>query len=85
MIEENLNQTSNTAISNNEIKELLEKNIALSEDVVESMVTIKKYIKLQNIWATVRLLIIIVPIVIGFLYLPPLIKEYFSAYTELLK
>lgn len=70
--------------NNNEIKELLQRNIALSEKVAEDLVHVRKYIKWQNIWGTVRLLIVVIPIVIGFIYLPPLIKEYLNSYIQLL-
>jgi len=69
---------------NQEIKELLQKNIALSEKAAEDLARVRNFIKWQNIWATVRLLIVVVPIVIGFIYLPPLIKEYLSTYFQIL-
>jgi hypothetical protein len=69
---------------NQEIKELLEKNLALSEKVAEDLVRVKNFIKWQNIWATIRLLIVVIPIIIGFIYLPPLIKEYLSNYFQFL-
>lgn len=67
-----------------EIKELLEKNLALSLEIAESLKHVRSFIKWQNIWATVRLLIVLVPLIIGFLYLPPLIKEYLSNYQQIL-
>jgi hypothetical protein len=67
-----------------EIKELLEKNLALSLEIAESLKHVRSFIKWQNIWATARLLIVLVPLIIGFLYLPPLIKEYLSNYQQIL-
>ena len=60
------------------LQELLKKNLALSEEMAESVKKIRSYMKWQNFWATVRLLIILIPIAIGFLYLPPLIKGYLA-------
>ena len=77
MSEENQNE-------NQEIKELLEKNLALSEKTVEDLARVRNFIKWQNIWSTVRLLIIIIPIALGFIYLPPLIKEFLSNYFQIL-
>jgi len=68
-----------------ELKALLQKNIALSEEISENLVYIKKYVKWQKVWSAVRLLIVVIPLVIGFLYLPPLIKEYFASYGAMLK
>lgn len=77
MSEENQNE-------NQEIKELLEKNLALSEKTVEDLARVRNFIKWQNIWSTVRLLIIVIPIALGFIYLPPLIKEFLSNYFQIL-
>ncbi len=77
MSEENQNE-------NQEIKELLEKNLALSEKTVEDLARVRNFIKWQNIWSTVRLLIIVIPIALGFIYLPPLIKELLSDYIKIL-
>lgn len=77
MSEENQNE-------NQEIKELLEKNLALSEKMVEDLARVKNFIKWQNIWSTVRLLIIVIPIILGFIYLPPLIKESLGNYFQIL-
>ncbi|MFZ4648771.1 MAG: hypothetical protein ACOYMB_04040 [Patescibacteria group bacterium] len=71
--------------NDNEVKELLQKNIALSEEIVESLGHVRRFIKWQNVWSTVRLLIVVIPIAIGFFYLPPLIKEYLGSYQEMLK
>lgn len=77
MSEENQNE-------NQEIKELLEKNLALSEKTVEDLARVRNFIKWQNIWSTVRLLIIVIPIALGFIYLPPLIKDVLNDYIQLL-
>lgn len=70
MSEENQNE-------NQEIKELLEKILHLvREKTVEDLLV--NFIKWQNIWSTVRLLIIVIPIALGFIYLPPLIKRTFK-------
>ena len=52
--------------------------------MVEDLVRVKNFIKWQNIWATIRLLIVAVPIIVGFIYLPPLIKEYLNNYFQFL-
>ncbi len=77
MSEENSNNES-------ELKALIQKNIALSEEIAENLSHVRRFIKWQNIWATVRLLVIVIPLVIGFFYLPPLIREYLGNYSSLL-
>lgn len=61
-----------------EQNELLRRNLELGEKILEETAYIKKYIKWQQVWATVRLLILIVPIILGFLYLPDFIKGYLN-------
>ncbi|MCX6795773.1 MAG: hypothetical protein NT165_03580 [Candidatus Falkowbacteria bacterium] len=74
-----------TKSNEEDLRQLLQRNIALSEEIAESLTHVRKYIKWQNVWATVRLLIIIIPLAIGFFYLPPLIKSYLGSYSEFLK
>ena len=38
----------------------------------------------QNVWSFLKILIIVVPIVIGIIYLPPLLKGVFQQYQSLL-
>ena len=70
---------------NQEIKTLLQKNLALSEEISEDLKRVRKYIKWQQVWSTVRFLLIAIPIIIGFFYLPPLIKSYLESYSSFLK
>lgn len=69
----------------NEEIELLRHNLAVSEEILHKTEDIKKYIKLQQFWGLIRTLIIIIPIIIGFMYLPPLLKDYFSQFSSLYK
>ncbi|MEI6835995.1 MAG: hypothetical protein WCK59_04125 [Candidatus Falkowbacteria bacterium] len=62
---------------------LLQHNLELSQEILEKTEAIRIYIKWQKIWSTVRMLIIIIPLVIGFIYLPPLIKDYLTKISSL--
>jgi len=55
---------------------LLRRNLEVSQESLEKIEKIKAYIKWQKIWSTVQTLIILAPIVAGFLYLPNFIKQY---------
>jgi len=61
-----------------EHNQLLRRNLEVSQEVLEKIEAIKVYIKWQKIWSTVRMLIIVIPIVVGFLYLPDFIKNYIN-------
>lgn len=69
---------------NEEIKKLLELNLQKNEEILKISRDIKKYIKWQNIWSVLRFVLIVVPIILGFIYLPPLFKDVFKTYSDLL-
>ena len=46
---------------------------------------IKYYMRWQNILAIIRLLVIVIPITLGFIYLPPLLKTYIQNYQSLIE
>jgi hypothetical protein len=66
----------NQDLKTEEQNELLRRNLELSEKILEETSYIKKYIKWQQVWATVRLLILVIPIILGLLYLPDFINGY---------
>jgi len=82
MLEEKLEQPRSS--QNEEITKLLQANLERSEEILKISQEIKKYIRWQNIWGILRLFLIVVPLIIGFIYLPPLIKEIFQSYKSLL-
>ena len=66
-----------------EQNELLRRNIALNEEILSNTEYIKKYIKWQKVWGVAKVLIILIPLIIGSLYLPPLIKMYFDQINQI--
>lgn len=54
---------------------LLQENLARDQEILKAIKDIKRHIRWQQIWSTLRFLIIIIPIILGFIYLPPLIKD----------
>ena len=85
-IPENLVFTKNYADSptGSDIRELLEKNLRLSEEILEKTKYIKHYLKWQQVFGWIKILIIVVPIVWGLLYLPSLIQKYTGSYGSTL-
>ena len=68
-----------------EMMKLIQTNLDRSEEILRRMKFIKKYIFWQQVGTVVRILIILIPIVIGFIYLPPLIRDSISSYQDLLR
>ena len=67
-----------------DLKDLLAKNIELSEEILKSVKYIKKYIFWQKIFGIVKVLIIVVPLVFGYIMLAPYLDKAIQQYEELL-
>ncbi|MFA6194671.1 MAG: hypothetical protein WC719_02920 [Patescibacteria group bacterium] len=63
---------------------LLQDNLKSSAEVLQAVNSIKKYIRWQQVWSTLRFFLIAVPIALGFIYLPPLIKDALQSYKTFL-
>jgi thiosulfate reductase cytochrome b subunit len=68
-----------------EQNKLLRQNLELSQEILNRTIWIKKYLKWQQVMGYVKILIIIIPIIIGLVYLPPLLKGYFDQLSSLYK
>lgn len=63
-------------MENNELKELLQKNIELSENIYRLTKTINSRLAMAQVWGLVKfVLIFIIPATLAFFYLPPIIKH----------
>ncbi len=89
LVEEYKEKTENSEIENGDNSgaalKLLQLNLEKTEEILKISRDIKNYIKWQRIWSTVRLILIIAPIIIGFLYLPSLFREYVDSYKSILQ
>jgi hypothetical protein len=65
--------------------ELLRRNLEVSEEILKKTEYVKGYIKWQKFFAIVNFLLIVTPIIIGLVYLPPIIKNYFDGFSSLYK
>ena len=67
-----------------ETKKLLEQNLAYSREIYKSTKYIKNYVFWAQIAGVLKILIIVVPIILGIIYLPPLLRGVFDQYKDLL-
>ncbi len=67
-----------------QIKKLLEQNLEYSKEIYRLTKKIKNYINFQKVMSIIYLLLIVVPIVLGIFYLPPLVKGIYSQYKDIL-
>lgn len=70
---------------NDEQAKLLRRNLEISEELLKKTEEIKSYIKWQKFFGLVNFLMIAIPIIIGIIYLPPLIKDYLNQFISLYK
>lgn len=68
-----------------ELKQAIAKQAEQLEAIQKDVKSIKGYVTFQKIMGLIYLLLIIVPIVIGLIYLPPLIKGMVSQYQSLME
>ena len=67
-----------------EIKKLLEQNLAYSKEIYRLTKKIKSYITFQKVVSVIYVLLIVVPIILSIIYLPPLLKGVFDQYKDAL-
>lgn len=66
------------------IEELIKKNLELTQELKKQMEKIRRYFFWQRVLSIFYLIIIIGPIILGLIYLPPLLKNVVAPYQELL-
>ena len=69
------------------IAEMVETNLKVSEQILQTTLKIKKYILWLKIMNIVKVLLVVIPLILGFLFLSPYLKSMqsaFSTYGELL-
>lgn len=67
-----------------DIKKLIEENLRLTQEIHVMTKKMKSYITFQKVMSFIYFIIIVVPIVLSIIYLPPLLKNIFSQYQEVL-
>ncbi|MFH1582915.1 MAG: hypothetical protein ABIB72_01185 [Candidatus Falkowbacteria bacterium] len=67
-----------------EIKKILEQNFKLTEEIYAMTKKMKSYLAFQRLVSIFYLFIIIAPIILGVIYLPPLLSGLFDQYKDVL-
>jgi hypothetical protein len=79
-----MEEEKQTQVSSDDLKILLEKNLEMTQEVYNICQKVKSHMFWANIWSVFKIVVIIIPLIIGFLYLPPLLKNAFDQYNKLL-
>lgn len=75
---------ANQTNQDEEIKKILEQNLKLTEEIYLMTKKMKSYLAFQRLVSFFYLFLIIAPIILSIIYLPPLLKGFFSQYKEAL-
>jgi len=82
-MEQNLETKPETKV-NDDLRELLTRQIELNEKILEKVKYIKKYIVWQKIFSWIKFFLILIPLLVGLFYLPPLLKQLTQTYQSVL-
>ena len=70
-------------LNNPSLERLLKENIELNEKIYESCQKTEKYIHFIRAFGIVKFILVVIPIVIGVLYVVPLLGSFFDMYKDL--
>lgn len=73
-----------TAATQAQLRSLVEEQAARLEQMQVTLDKVYRYIWWQRIWLVVKIVFVVVPVILGILYLPPLLENAFAPYQELL-
>ncbi len=69
--------------NNPSLERLLKENIKLNEKIYKSCQKTEKYIYFIKSFGIVKTILIVIPIIIGILYLIPIVGDFIGVYKEL--
>lgn len=78
-------EVKNTEPENNRVEKLLKENLEMTEEIHKMTKKIDRFVFWQKIFGTLQILFIVVPIILGIVYLPPLLKNVLNQYQDLLE
>ncbi len=67
-----------------DMKRLIEQNIKLTKEILKLSKKNNKMLNWQRAWGIFKLLLIVIPIILGVIYLPPLFDKVIDFYQDLL-
>lgn len=88
LAESKAGQTEQISSDRLKLEQLIQKNINLSQRVLDLTIYIKKYIFFQKIFGWIKFVVIMIPIILGILYLLPFFQSMageFQNLSDLLK
>lgn len=81
---ENENEKKEHGEKKDSIEELLKKTLEISQKNQADISYIKRFVIWSQVWGAIKIFLILIPIVLGILYLPPFFKDWLEVYQELI-
>lgn len=75
-----LNSNQNNSDWQKNLHDLLEENLKISKETNQLIKQLKSWVVWQRIFGVIKILIILIPIILGIIFLPPLLKLLVSSY-----
>lgn len=67
-----------------QVRQLLEENLNYTKACYAELARVRRWMRWQQVWGVVKFVVIVVPLIVGAIYLPPLIQQLVEQYTKLL-
>lgn len=67
------------------LQALVKENIELTKNLQADIKKINRYIAWQRVFSVFKVLIIVIPVVLGIIYLPKIVSDLISPYQNVLK
>ncbi len=67
-----------------ELKELIKKNVEMTGEILKISKTLKRHIISQQIFGIIKMIFIVVPVILGIIYLPTIYNNLMEMYKEFL-
>ncbi len=67
-----------------QVRQLLEENLNYTKACYAELERWRKWMRWQQVWGGVKFVVIVVPLIVGAIYLPPLIQNLVEQYTKVL-
>ncbi len=74
--------------SQKELQKLLQENLKVSKKLYKMTKKISSWVTWQRVFGVIKILIILIPVLLGLIYLPPLIREsvkpFYESYSQII-
>jgi len=76
------NKKDNFEKEHKELKDLLKEALEVSKKNQEDLKHIRRFVLWLQIWGAIKVVFILVPIILGIIYLPPFLEEWMGYYQS---